>query len=130
MTNGTPQEGPLSFREGHGMKFLLLDAVYLLLVMGWTVVLPPMGRDLLRGEVGHGPVFIDFWCHLLAGDLASVPLYHVAALQLLYLCMVLVFFLCCFSAVGCFRHAVFPWKPSPIVRGLLPSFSLRLGCMT
>lgn len=75
------------------MRFLVLDAVYLLLVMGWTVVLPPMGRDLLRGEIGYGPVLIQFWLDLLSGDLAPVPLYHVAALQLLYLCMVLVFFL-------------------------------------
>ena len=93
MTNGTPQEGPLSFREGHGMKFLLLDAVYLLLVMGWTVVLPPMGRDLewLAGKYPEDLFFT--WWRLLGGESVPAPVYHVVALLLLYLCMVLVFFL-------------------------------------
>lgn len=75
------------------MKFLLLDAVYLLLVMGWTVVLPPMGRDLewLAGKYPEDLFFT--WWRLLGGESVPAPVYHVVALLLLYLCMVLVFFL-------------------------------------
>jgi hypothetical protein len=93
MTDGTPQDGPLSFREGHGMRFLVLDAVYLLLVMGWTVFLPPMGRDhwWLAGEYPEDLFFT--WWRLLGGESVPAPVYHVVALLLLYLCMVFVFFL-------------------------------------
>lgn len=75
------------------MKFLLLDAAYLLLVMGWTVFLPPMGRDheWLAGEYSED--LFAVWWRLLGGECVPAPVYHVAALLLLYLCMVLVFFL-------------------------------------
>ena len=75
------------------MRFLVLDAVYLLLVMGWTVFLPPMGRDhwWLAGEYSEDLFFT--WWRLLGGEFVPAPVYHVAALLLLYLCMVLVFFL-------------------------------------
>lgn len=75
------------------MRFLVLDAVYLLLVMGWTVVLPPMGRDCCPADIMDPTVTLDSWCDLVLGRMASVPAYHVAALLLLYLCMVFVFFL-------------------------------------
>lgn len=75
------------------MRFLVLDAVYLLLVMGWTVVLPPMGRDhwWLAGEYPED--LFSMWWRLLGGEFVPAPVYHVVALLLLYLCMVLVFFL-------------------------------------
>ncbi|NLV40502.1 MAG: hypothetical protein GXY15_04650 [Candidatus Hydrogenedentes bacterium] len=74
------------------MKFLLLDAVYLLLVMGWTVVLPPMGRDYSLFGVPLPDMLLTWW-RLPGGESLPAPVYHVVALLLLYLCMVLVFFL-------------------------------------
>lgn len=75
------------------MRFLLLDAVYLLLVMGWTVFLPPMGRDYVWFSGLYSEDLLSVWWRLLGGEFVPAPVYHVAALLLLYLCMVLVFFL-------------------------------------
>ncbi len=69
-----------SFREGKGAAFLVMDAVYLLMVFGWTVFLPPLGRDF--AALSNLAPFGDY-----------IPLYHVLNIALLYLAMVLVFFL-------------------------------------
>jgi hypothetical protein len=70
----------VSFRKGGGTAFLLMDAVYLLMVFGWTVFLPPLGRDY-AGLANFAPF----------GD--SAVAYHAVNMALLYLAMVLVFFL-------------------------------------
>jgi len=69
-----------TFREGKGIVFLVMDAVYLLIVFGWTVFLPPLGRDW-AALANYAP-FGEF-----------IPAYHILNMVLLYLAMVLVFFL-------------------------------------
>ena len=69
-----------TFREGRGTVFLLMDAVYLLVVFAWTVFLPPLGRDY-AALANFAPF----------GDIV-LP-YHLVNIALLYLAMVLVFFL-------------------------------------
>ena len=69
-----------TFREGKGIAFLVMDAIYLLLVFGWTAFLPPLGRDY-AALANYAPF----------GDIA--PAYHALNIGLLYLAMVLLFFL-------------------------------------
>ncbi len=69
-----------TFREGKGTAFLVMDAVYLLAVFGWTIFLPPLGRDY---------AWLANWAPF--GD--YVPVYHAVNIVLLYAAMVLVFFL-------------------------------------
>ncbi len=85
-----------SFRQGHGPKFLLFNFLYLCLLMGWTVTLPPLGRDYQWLETtpvhaGAGPVVLLRAMQSWLGGVA--PAYHLTALLLLWLCMLLVFFL-------------------------------------
>jgi hypothetical protein len=69
-----------SFREGKGAAFLVMDAVYLLVVFGWTAFIPPLGRDY-AALANFAPF----------GD--NILLYHALNMGLLYLAMLLVFFL-------------------------------------
>ncbi len=69
-----------TFREGKGIAFLAMDAVYLMAIFGWTLFLPPLGRDY-AALANYAPF----------GD--KITEYHVLNLALLYLAMVLVFFL-------------------------------------
>ena len=69
-----------SFREGRAAAFLVMDAVYLLAVFGWTIFFPPLGRDWM--SLANFAPFGD-----------RVLFYHVTNLVLLYLLMALIFFL-------------------------------------
>lgn len=77
-------------RAGNPRALLIADALYLLLVFGWMLFLPPPGRDYaaLANPDLLGPVpgrLFSGMMHLFNGH---VSLYYLVNLILLYLCMV------------------------------------------
>ncbi len=70
----------ISFRKGGGIVFLVMDAVYLVIVFGWTLFMPPLGRDFAAlanfAPFGNAAVY-----------------YHLVNMALLFSAMVLIFFL-------------------------------------
>ncbi len=89
---GVKDDSPASARTDRWLPFLVADALYLLILFGWTLRLGPMGEDFVRlpeASAGKGGWFFTVCSGMFHGPSVVWP--RLASLVLLYGVVVLVF---------------------------------------